>query len=121
MWRWLVQDFHNLGVWKKSHELVLRLYRLTSVFPKEEIYGLRSYLRREATTIPTKIAEGCGSAPDFSRCLHAALGAASQVEYLLLLAKDLDYLRPEDHAPLEEATIEVKKMLAGLLNKLRGN
>ena len=116
-----MQDFGKLQVWKKSHDLTLRIYDLTSRFPREEIYGLTSQIRRACASIPTNIAEGCGrnSSADLARFLQIAMGSASETEYLLLLAHDLEYINADQYAELTDATIRVKKMLASLLKKLR--
>lgn len=116
-----MQNFRKLKVWEKAHELTLRMYNLTSQFPREEIYGLRSQIRRACASIPTNIAEGCGrnSSADFARFLQIAMGSASEIEYLILLAYDLKYFNPSQYADLTDATIEVKKMLTALLKKLR--
>ncbi len=84
-----MQDFKKLQVWAKSHDLTLRMYELTSQFPREEIYGLTSQIRRACASIPTNIAEGCGrkSSADFARFLQIAMGSASETEYLILLAR----------------------------------
>ena len=86
-----MQHFRNLLVWQKSHEMVLQVYRISRDFPREELYGLTSQLRRAAVSIPSNIAEGCsrGSDADFGRFLIIALGSSSEVEYQLLLARDL--------------------------------
>jgi len=87
-------DYRRLAVWEKSHQLVLSVYRASSGFPKEEIYGLTSQLRRAAISIPSSIAEGSGrgSDPEMVRFLQIALGSAHEVEYQLLLARDLEWL-----------------------------
>ena len=87
-----MQNFRNLEVWEKSHELTLKLYKSTTEFPREEIYGLTSQIRRACASIPTNIAEGSGreTAADFARFLQIAVGSASEVEYLILLAHDLN-------------------------------
>ena len=97
-----MQDFRKLQVWEKSHNLTLRIYKLTSKFPREEIYGLTSQMRRADASIPTNIAEGCGreSAADFARFLQIASGSASETEYLILLAHDLKYFTADQHAEL---------------------
>ena len=97
-----MRDFRRLQVWGKSHELTLRIYALTSEFPRQEIYGLTSQIRRACASIPTNIAEGCGrnSSPDFARFLQIAMGSASETEYLILLAHDLKYLNVDQHAEL---------------------
>jgi four helix bundle protein len=82
-----MQDFKKLTVWQKAHKLTLDLYKLTKPFPKAEIYGLTSQIRRAASSIPTNIAEGSvqGSDAQYARFLHIALGSAAELDYLLLL------------------------------------
>ena len=118
-----MQNFRKLQVWEKSHNLTLRIYRLTSKFPREEIYGLTSQIRRACASIPTNIAEGCGreSSADFARFLQIAIGSASETEYLILLAHDLKYLTADQHAELMDTTIRVKKMLSALVKNVRMN
>ena len=118
-----MQNFRKLQVWEKSHNLTLRIYRLTSKFPREEIYGLTSQMRRACASIPTNIAEGCGreSSADFARFLQIAIGSASETEYLILLAHDLEYLTADQHAELMDTTIRVKKMLTTLVKNVRMN
>jgi four helix bundle protein len=89
-----MQDFRQLKVWEKAHHLALEVYKATSTFPKEEIYGLTSQLRRASGSIPTNIAEGCGrnTDADFARFLQIAMGSASETEYQLILAYDLEFL-----------------------------
>ena len=118
-----MQDFRKLQVWKKSHNLTLRIYRLTSEFPREEMYGLTSQIRRACASIPTNIAEGCGreSSADFARFLQISIGSASETEYLILLAHDLKYLTADQHAELMDTTIRVKKMLTALVKNVRIN
>ena len=117
-----MQDFRQLGVWQKAHRLVLDLYRATRLFPKEELYGLTSQIRRCSASVPANVAEGCGrgSDPDFARFLQLAMGSASELEYHLLLAHDLGYLKDTDAQRLTEATIEVKRMLTSLIRRLQG-
>ena len=85
-----MKDFRNLQVWEKAHKLTLSLYRATQSFPKEEVYGITSQLRRASSSIPTNIAEGCGRGSDaeLGRFLQIAMGSASEVEYLALLVND---------------------------------
>ena len=86
-----MKDFRDLKAWERAHPLTLAIYRATRAFPREELYGLTSQLRRGATSVSSNIAEGCGrgSDADFARCLQIAMGSASEVEYQLLLARDL--------------------------------
>ncbi len=116
-----MKDFRSLNVWKKGHRLALSVYEVTSTFPKSEIYGLTSQIRRAATSIPANIAEGCGrcSERDFVRFLHIAMGSASELEYHLILARDLGLLDAVQQNALEQMTIEVKRMLTGLVKKLK--
>lgn len=116
-----MQDFRKLRVWEKSHHLALVIYRTTVTFPKEELYGLTSQARRAATSIPANIAEGCGRGgkADLARFLQIAMGSASELEYHLLLARDLDLLSSADYKRLTGGVIEVKQMLAALIKKLK--
>ena len=115
-----MQDFKKLQVWGKSHALTLKVYGLTSQFPREEIYGLTSQIRRACASIPTNIAEGCGrgSPADLARFLQIAMGSASELEYLIFLTRDLKYLNANQYVELSDATIEVKRMLTSLLKRL---
>ncbi len=115
-----MQDFHNLQVWRKSHELVLAIYSASAGFPDAERYGLTSQMRRAAMSIPANIAEGCGreSKPDLRRFLYIAMGSASELDYHLLLARDLEMLASTDHRQLQTELAEVKRMLTGLIQRL---
>jgi four helix bundle protein len=112
-----VQDFRNLKVWQKAHAVVLEVYRATSAYPKEELFGLTSQTRRSASSVPTNMAEGCGrgSDADFARFLWMSNGSAYELDYQLLLARDLQYLNPNLYQELAAKLEEVKRMLAGLL------
>ena len=116
-----MQDFRKLKVWDKAHELTLKIYELTSHFPREEIYGLTSQIRRACASIPANIAEGCGreSPADFARFLQIAMGSASETEYLILLARDLKYLNADQYVELTDEIVSVKKMLTALLKNIR--
>ena len=116
-----MRDFRELKVWQKAHQLVLAIYRTTGGFPKGEMYGLTSQSRRASASIPANIAEGCARATDadFARFLQNALGSASELEYHLILARDLGYLAVSEHQPLEDQVVEVKKMLSSFIARLR--
>ena len=116
-----MRDFRKLQVWAISHDLTLRVYELTSQFPREEIYGLTNQIRRACASIPTNIAEGCGrkSPADFARFLQIAMGSASETEYLILLTRDLKYINANQYVELAEAVVSVKKMLTSLLRSVR--
>jgi four helix bundle protein len=115
-----VQEFRNLKVWQKAHALTLAVYQATTNFPGEERFGLTVQLRRTAASIPTNLADGSGRATDgeFSKLLSAATGAASQLDYQLLLARDLGYLREADYTRLTAEVVEVKRIIAGLIQTL---
>ncbi len=116
-----MKDFRDLVVWEKAHAVTLEIYKRTKTFPREELYSLTSQLRRAASSVPANIAEGCGKASnaDFAKYLQIAFGSANECEYHLLLSRDLDLLNESDHAELERSVIEVKRMLASLIAKVR--
>lgn len=116
-----MKDFRQLQVWSKSHNIVKELYHITESFPKEEMFGLTSQLRRASVSIPTNIAEGCGrgSDADFKRFIQISFGSASEVEYLVFLSFELSYIKEEDYQKLSIKLVEIKKMLASLINKLK--
>ena len=118
-----MKDFRDLQVWHKAHALALAVYRLTVAFPKNELYGLTSQIRRAATSIPANITEGCGRSGDIelARFLQIAMGSASEVEYHLLLAHDLTYVNTTQYEGLSSNVTEVKRMLTSLIQKLRAN
>ena len=118
-----MRDFHSLQVWERAHRLTLAVYRETVSFPTEERYGLTSQLRRGAASVASNIAEGCGRGTDldFARCLDIAAGSASEVEYQLLLARDLVLLAEPTHRELDEKVVEVRRMLAALIQRLRAD
>jgi four helix bundle protein len=115
-----MKDFRNLKVWEKAHRLALAVYPVTTSFPREETYGLASQLRRSASSIPSNIAEGCGREgdPELARFCIIARGSASELEYQLLLARDLKLLQIADYEQLSQQTVEIKRMLTVLVQKL---
>jgi len=115
-----MKDFRDLKVWEKSHELTLACYAATTDFPKEEIFGLVSQIRRSASSIPANIAEGCGRRgnAELHRFLQMAMGSASELEYHLLLSRDLNFLKLVDYEALQGRVTEVKRMLASLIRKV---
>ena len=114
-----MRNFRDLKVWEKAHQLTLAIYQVSLKFPGEEIYGLTSQARRAAASIPANISEGCGrdGEADFTRFLQIAMGSANELEYHLLLAHDLGYLNEPEHKYLTDQTVEVKKMLSGLIRR----
>ena len=112
-----MQDYRKLKVWEKAHGFTLVVYKVTCAFPREEMYGLTSQIRRCAVSVPSNIVEGCGrgSNPELVKFLHYALGSANELEYQLLLSRDLGYVSTEAHATLAASALEIKRMLAALI------
>ena len=93
-----MQDFRNLEVWKRAHQLTLEAYRSTESFPRSELFGLSSQIRRAASSIPTNLAEGCGrTQAEFARFVQIAMGSACELEYQLLLVRDLHLITVETY------------------------
>ena len=118
-----MKDFRQLKVWEKSHQLALAVYKVTAKYPKEELYGLTSQIRRSSMSIPTNIAEGCGkfTNADFARYLQIAMGSASETEYQLLLSRDLGFITKAQYDQLNTDVTEIKRMLASLLKTIRAD
>ncbi|MBW3629945.1 MAG: four helix bundle protein [Gemmatimonadetes bacterium] len=113
-------DYHSLEVWEKAHELTLLVYQLTGSFPKSELFGLTSQMRRSAASVPANLAEGCGRNSDreLARFGRIALGSANELGYHLLLARDLGLLSDRDYALASGEAARVKRMLASLTKRL---
>ena len=109
--------FQDLIVWQKAHEMVLEIYQFTSKFPKAEIYGLISQLRRSAVSVPANIAEGFKKKGrnDKARYLNIAQGSLEESRYYLLLARDLNY---GDVSIAYEKLVEVSKLLDAYINAI---
>ncbi|HSH82709.1 MAG TPA: four helix bundle protein [Herpetosiphonaceae bacterium] len=116
-----MRDFRSLKVWEKAHHLALAVYKATETFPKAEVYGLTSQMRRASASIPANVAEGCGRSGrlEFTRFLQIASGSASELEYHVLLARDLGFLSERDYTWLTREVSEVKRMLTSLIQKLK--
>lgn len=116
-----MKDFKDMTIWQRSHKLTLEIYRVTSHFPKDEMYGLTSQLRRAVTSIPTNIAEGCGrrTNAELANFLNIASGSASEVEYEILLAKELGYIAEEQCDSWTREIHELRSMLAAYMKRLR--
>ena len=116
-----MRDFREFKVWEKAHSLTLDIYKATATFPRAEMYGLTSQLRRASSSIPANIAEGCGRGgnAEFGRFLQIGRGSASELEYHILLAHDLTFLPEMIYDPLQTRVVEVKRMLTALHNRVR--
>ena len=115
-----MKDFRDLKVWDRAHQLTLDVYRATSGFPREELYGLTSQIRRCSASIGANIAEGCGKRGngEFQRYLQIASGSASELAYHLLLARDLQFLADSSYEQLSKNLSEMRRMLTALLQKV---
>lgn len=116
-----MKNFRDLQIWNRPHGLTLEIYRLTQSFPKTEIYGLVSQMRRSSSSIPTNIAEGCGrnTEKDCARFLDNAMGSASELEYQLILAYDLQHITQDTYEKTNAELTEIKRMLNAFIQKLR--
>ena len=112
-----MKNYKELIVWRKAHEMTLDVYCVTRQFPREELYGLTSQLRRSAASVGANIAEGSGrrSNNEICRFLQIARGSASEAEYHILLARDLKLLREEEFHKLSRQADEVQRMLTALI------
>lgn len=99
-----VKTHKDLDVWKEAVMLVKKIYELTSVFPKEEIYGLTSQIRRAVVSIPSNIAEGAArnSTKEFIQFLYIALGSCAELDTQLIIAKELGYINEDQSLLFEE-------------------
>lgn len=118
-----MRDFHQLSVWQKSHQFTLDVYTLSRAYPKEELFGLTSQIRRSSSSIATNIAEGCGrgSDADFGRFLQMAMGSASESEYQILLSFDLNYIDENQYKQMNAKVTEIKRMLSSLISKTKAD
>ncbi len=115
-----MSGFKSLGVWQKSYDLTLDIYRLSKKFPNEERYGITSQLRRAASSVPANISEGYerNHRKEYVQFLHFAKGSLGEIETFLLLCKDLEYLTIDNYTKLELQRAEIGKMLKGLISSL---
>ncbi len=118
-----MKDFTNLEVWSKAHQTVLAVYQNLQAFPREEIFGLTSQVRRAAVSVSSNIAGGCGRGSDaeLAPFSEIAMGSSNELEYQVLLAKDLNYLSNEKYEDLSSRIVEVKRMPASLIKKLNAD
>lgn len=116
-----MKDYRQLEIWQRSHQLALEIYRATKSFPKDELFGVTSQMRRAAASIPANIAEGCGrdSEAELKRFLDIAHGSASELDYFVLLTHELGYIAVETHAPLAEELAQLKRMIGAFSRKLK--
>ena len=118
-----MRDFRELKVWEKNHHLALGVYKATAKFPKSELSGLTSQIRRACVSVPANIAEGCGrnGEAELAHFMQIAMGSASELEYHLLISCDLGLLTATDYNQLSTNVTEVKRMLTSFIQKLRAD
>ena len=118
----MVRNCVDLEVWQKAHALTIRVYRVTDNFPRSEMFGLTSQIRRASNSIGANLAEGCGRWSDagLARYVQIAMGSASELQNHLRLARDLEFLPPTDHTSVLADVTSVRQMLTAFLQKLRG-
>jgi four helix bundle protein len=116
-----IHSFRDLVVWQKWVDLVTEIYRLSKKFPKDELFGLTSQIRRAAVSIPSNIAEGRGksSKGEFQQFLHHSRGSLAEVETQIIIAQNLGYLNPAETEAVMEIIAEVGRLLHGLLGAIK--
>lgn len=117
-----MRNFEDLEVWQKAHALTLTMYRVTADFPRSEMFGLTSQIRRAAGSVGANLAEGCGrwGEAELARYVQIAMGSASELQNHLRLAKDLDFLSKSDYETAIKQLTSVRQMLTAFLQRLRG-
>lgn len=116
-----MNNYRELKVWQKSISVVKKVYKLTSILPKEEIFGITSQIRRAAVSISSNIADGSGrsSNADFNHFLSIAIGSSFELETQLIICCELDYLKNEDLDKLIVDIREIQKMIRGLQKSIK--
>jgi four helix bundle protein len=115
-----MRDFKDLLIWQRSHEFTLKIYKITSQFPGDERFGIISQLRRAVSSIPANIAEGAAfeSKKVLKNHLNSSLGSASEVEYFIILSKDLKFISEKVFNELNLEIIEIKKMINKFIQQI---
>jgi four helix bundle protein len=116
----MLKNFKELNVWQKAYNLCLMIYKITKAFPKEEVYGLVSQLRRVSVSIPSNIAEGYGrnTTADYIRFLYIAYGSICELDTQVQLSGDLGFIDKDALMNIVDAVAEVERMLKGLISSL---
>ncbi len=116
-----MRDYKNIKVYKLADNLVVEIYKVTKRFPKEELYGLVSQLRRAAVSVPANIVEGASRQHkrDYLNFLYTARGSLAETEYLISLANRLSYLPDDEFSRIAEMNSETSKVLYGLINAVK--
>jgi len=115
------RDFQKIRAWERGHQMTLDVYRMTRYYPREELFGLTSQMRRAAASIPTNIAEGCGrrSEADLARFMDMSRGSASELTYQMILSRDLEYLAHDVAEKVMVELDEIGRMITSYSRQLR--
>ena len=116
----MIQSFRDIKVYQKSYKVMIELYKKVQEFPKEELYGLTSQIKRASTSIPLNIAEGYGkreNVNEFKRFLLMAIGSCDEMKVLLDISRDLGFIEEEFYRIKEQEYDEIGRMLRGLRDK----
>lgn len=115
-----INKFEDLRVWQESHRLTLEIYKLTKKFPREEVYGLVSQLRRASSSVPANIVEGYyrNTTKELIKFIYNSRGSAGEVTYFLILAKDLRYIGGKEYQSLRDDYESLIRQLNALINSL---
>lgn len=115
--------FRKLIVWQRAHELTLMIYRASEIFPKHEMFGLTSQMRRSAVSVEANIAEGyaLGSGPNYLRHLNISVGSLAETESHIEIAHDLEYLSDSNYEKLTDKAREVGYLLSRLKTSIENN
>ena len=118
----MAKMYENLDAWREATNLAVKIYQVTKTFPKEEIFGITSQLRRASISISSNIAEGAGrkSKKDFKQFVHMASGSLNEVENLLYICSRLDLITAASFKELQEVVEKVGRLIGGLLKYLDG-
>jgi four helix bundle protein len=116
----MVRTHKDLDVWKKSIEFVTEVYSVTSMFPKSEIYGLSSQIRRAAVSIPSNIAEGATRKhkTEFKQFLYVALSSAAELDTQFIIASNLGFLEKQNLEKIQNELTSICRMIQGLIKSL---
>ena len=116
-----INSYRDLLIWQKSFFLVIEIYKITSSFPKEELYGLTSQIRRTSVSIPSNIAEGFGrnSTGDYKRFLQISLGSLYELQTQVEICSRLNYLSNEHYTDIQQKAFELEKMINSMISKIK--
>jgi four helix bundle protein len=114
-----IRDYRDLRVWELAHQIAVEAYSVTKQFPRDEMFGMTSQIRRSASSVPANLAEGCGrGGNELARFSRIALGSAMELDYHLLLARDVGLLAPDSYERLAPVIVQLRQMLGRFIKAL---